>query len=254
MKTIQTYISTKQASFSRHAFFTRLAQHAPLAEVLPFAKAMSFWIMSFQDILRLNETHVTDPVLKPIAYSHKMEDAGHELWFLNDLLTLDEKLPDIRYLFGREHAATRDASYALVAEVFRAKSDVERIALVLALESTGHVFFERIATYLEEMRFGRYNEFRYFARKHLDVELDHEVFEDEKEDLIENLPMTGEQELACQQLVDRAYDAFIAMFDHLEVITRPAQPAPQLQAAPQPLPFAQQETAAATPAPQPAWN
>jgi hypothetical protein len=242
MKTIQTYISTKQASFSRHAFFNRLSQHAPLAEVLPFAKALSFWIMSFQDILRLNETMVKDPVLKKIAYGHKSEDAGHELWFLNDLLTLGEKMPDIRFLFGREHTQTRDASYALVAEVFGAKSDLERIALVLALESTGHVFFERIATYLEEMRFGRYNEFRYFSRKHLDVELDHEVFEDDKEELIENLPMTPEQEQACIAMVDRAYVAFNAMFDHLEAATRP--PMPEIIE----LNYAQED------APQLAWN
>jgi hypothetical protein len=247
MKTIQTYIVSKQAEFAQHPFFARLAQHAPLAEVLPFAKSMSFWIMSFQDILRLNETHVTDPLLKPIAYSHKSEDAGHELWFLNDLLTLGEQLPDIRYLFGKNHAATRDASYALVGEVFAAKSDVERMALVLALESTGHVFFERMATYLEEMRFGRYSEFRYFSRKHLDVELDHEVFEDEKEDLLENLPMTAEQELACIQLVDRVYVAFTAMFNHLEVVTRPSLPLQQLVE----LPYSEQDSAEA---PQLAWN
>ncbi|HZI14191.1 MAG TPA: hypothetical protein VE153_27735 [Myxococcus sp.] len=231
MKSIQQYLTNKQAEFSQHAFFTRLAQRAPLSEVLPFAKSMSFWIMSFQDILRLNETRVTDPELKKIAYSHKAEDAGHELWFLNDLITLEDQLPDIRFLFGRSHAETRDASYALVAEVFQAQSDAERIALVLALESTGHVFFERIATYLEETGYPRYNEFRYFSRKHLDVELDHEVFEDEKEALIENLPMTPAQEQACMALVDRIYVAFTTMFDHLETITRrtTTQPAPAPQ-------------------------
>ncbi len=244
MKTIQAYISSKQAEFSQHPFFTRLAQHAPLEEVLPFAKALSFWIMSFQDILRLNETMVKDPVLKKIAYGHKAEDAGHELWFLNDLLTLGEQLPDIRFLFGRGHAQTRDASYALVAEVFGAGSDLERIGLVLALESTGHVFFERIATYLEEMRFGRYNEFRYFSRKHLDVELDHEVFEDDKEELIENLPMTPEQEQACIAMVDRAYVAFNAMFDHLEAVTRPEpMTAPRPETSAQSL-FVQQDSVA----------
>ncbi len=236
MKSIQQYLTNKQAEFSQHAFFTRLAQRAPLSEVLPFAKSMSFWIMSFQDILRLNETRVTDPELKKIAYSHKAEDAGHELWFLNDLITLEEQLPDIRFLFGRTHAQTRDASYALVAEVFQAQSDAERIALVLALESTGHVFFEKIATYLEETGYPRYNEFRYFSRKHLNVELDHEVFEDEKEALIENLPMTPAQEQACKALVDRIYVSFTAMFDHLENITRTTtQPASQ-----QPRTFTQQ--------------
>jgi hypothetical protein len=243
MKSIQQYLTNKQAEFSQHAFFTRLAQRAPLSEVLPFAKSMSFWIMSFQDILRLNETRVTDPELKKIAYSHKAEDAGHELWFLNDLLTLEEQLPDIRFLFGRNHAETRDASYALVAEVFQAQSDAERIALVLALESTGHVFFERIATYLEETGYPRYNEFRYFSRKHLDVELDHEVFEDEKEALIENLPMTAAQEQACKALVDRIYVAFTTMFDHLETITR--RTAPQTATQPRTFPQAQNANAVA---------
>ena len=220
MKSIQQYLLTKQAEFSQHAFFERLGRRAPLREVLPFAKAMTFWIMSFQDILRLNAARVSDGMLKTIAEGHKREDAGHDLWFLSDLLHLEGELPDVSFLFSTSHAGMRDASYALVSEVFQARSDVERIALVLALESTGHIFFERISSYLEGSEFPLYEKFRYFARKHLNVELDHEVFEEEKEQYLENLQMTEAEEHSCRELVDRAYVAFTAMFDHVEQAVR----------------------------------
>ena len=220
MKVVNKYLEQKQVEFAQHPFFERLERQAPLGDVLHFAKAMTFWIMSFQDILRLNEIHITDPMLKKVAKGHKAEDAGHEVWFLNDLLTVEGDLPDVCFLFGRAHAATRDVSYALVAEVFRAKTDAERIALVLTLESTGHIFFEKIATYLEKAKFADYDLFRYFSRNHLNVELDHEVFEEEKHDFLENLELTPEQEKACYELVDRAYVAFNTMFDHVEQTIR----------------------------------
>jgi hypothetical protein len=220
MKVVNKYLEQKQVEFAQHPFFERLDRQAPLGDVLQFAKAMTFWIMSFQDILRLNEIHITDPMLKKVAHGHKAEDAGHEVWFLNDLLTVEGDLPDVCFLFSRAHAGIRDVSYALVSEVFRAKSDVERIALVLALESTGHIFFEKISTYLENAKYGEYDLFRYFSRKHLDVELDHEVFEDEKHEYLENLQLTAEQEKACYELVDRAYVNFNTMFDHVEQAIR----------------------------------
>lgn len=218
MKIINAYLKQKQTDFAQHPFFERLKRKAPLHEVLPFAKAMTFWVMSFQDILRLNETHITDPVLKRVAHGHRAEDAGHEAWFLHDLLTVEDGLPDVCFLFSRTHARMRDVSYQLVSEVFRAKTDIERIALVLTLESTGHIFFEHISNYLEAAEFPDYQLLFYFTHKHLDVELDHDVFEEEKKAFLENYPLTPEQEQACFELVDRTYVAFRGMFDHLEQV------------------------------------
>lgn len=223
MRIISAYLKQKQAVFSQHPFFERLKRKAPLHEVLPFAKAMTFWVMAFQDILRLNETHVTDPMLKRVAHGHRAEDAGHEAWFLHDLLTVEDGLPDVCFLFSRSHAKMRDVSYQLVSEVFRAKSDIERIALVLTLESTGHIFFEHISNYLESSEFPDYQLLFYFTHKHLDVELDHDVFEEEKKAFLENYPLTPEQEKNCFELVDRAYEAFTSMFDHLEQVIQRSQ-------------------------------
>src|SRR6185312_10890845 len=110
------------------------------------APRLAFWVMSFQDILRLNEQMVNDPVLKRIARHHRDEDLGHERWFLEDIAKLTGGPLTISALYGRASASTRDAAYQLITEVYRATDDRLRIVLVLVLESTGHVFFGRTAT------------------------------------------------------------------------------------------------------------
>lgn len=214
MKTVQNYIADQQLKFGLHPFFQRLDRNEPLRHVLPFASGLTFWAMVFQDVLRLNEEHVTDPEMKKIARHHRGEDSGHDKWFLNDLIKIEGSNPDIRALFGKQHKVTRDVSYALISEVYRAQSDYERIILILALESTGHIFFEKIASYFE--RFGVVQCLQYFSRTHIDVEKAHEVFEKQMEATLSAIELPAEVRERCLQLVDRAYKAFNEMFDFFE--------------------------------------
>src|SRR5688572_9302981 len=75
----------------------------------------------------------------------------------------------------KEHEATRDAAFAIMAEVFRATDDRVRVILLLTLESAGHVFFGRVTDFVE--RCGRGSAMRYFGPAHLEIERGHEVFE-----------------------------------------------------------------------------
>lgn len=224
MKTVRAYIAEKQSSFAQHPLFARFERNAPLAEVLPFISTLSFWAVAFQDVIRINESKVKDPQLRRLARQHRAEDAGHDKWFLSDLLKIEGCNPDVRSLFGAQHAATRDASYALMSEAFRAQEDVERIALVLALESTGHIFFEAIASYFERM--GVTQSLQYFARKHVDVELAHEMFEQEINAYIDGLQLTEVQRASMCALVDRVYEAFFGMFDGFEDVCARAEARP----------------------------
>ena len=90
---------------------------------------------------------------------------------------IDPTTRDFGWLFGRYNTVTRDASYSLVSEVFHATDDGVRIVLLLTLESAGHIFFERIAAYLE--RNGHPAGLQYFSSKHLDVERNHQLLEEE---------------------------------------------------------------------------
>jgi hypothetical protein len=216
MKTVQAYIADKQQLFARHPFFSRLARNAPLREINPVVSNLSFWVMAFQDVLRLNEARVEQPDIKKLARHHRAEDAGHDKWFLGDLQKIDGSAPDIRALFSSAHAATRDASYALVSEVFRATTDVERITLLLSLESTGHIFFENMANYLERMSVVQ--SLRYFSRHHIDVEKSHEVFEEEMHGFLDSIVLSEDMSSTAMNLVDRVYSAFHGMFNHFEAL------------------------------------
>jgi hypothetical protein len=191
---------------------------------------MTFFVMAFQDILRLNEARVQDLTLRAIVHHHRREDSGHDLWFLQDLVTIDGGLPDVRALFSPVDTMTRDVAYGLMSEVFRATDDRVRITIPLVLESTGHVFFERVVAYLD--RVGYEGPLKYFARQHLDVELNHELFEREMNAILESLVMTEKERAPVLGMVDRSFDLMTSMLDALDERTDVGPPVSSTQPRP----------------------
>jgi hypothetical protein len=186
----------------------------PVEQIASFAPRLAFWVMTFQDILRLNEQMVQDPTLKRIARHHRDEDLGHERWFLEDIAKLTGGPLTISALYGRASASTRDAAYRLITEVYRATDDRLRIVLVLVLESTGHVFFGRTAVLTNSMMQSP-QKLKYFSDFHLHIEQAHEVFESQMEEQIMNIGLPPNIEADALALVDRAYTAFDFMFQGL---------------------------------------
>jgi hypothetical protein len=214
MQEVLSYIDEKQARFAAHPFFARLKAGAPLSEILPCTDQVGFWTMAFQDALRINEERVADPTLRAIVQQHRVEESGHDRWFLEDMATITGSAPDVQTLFGDHHRAGREATYALIAEVMQDLSDAERVLVLFVFESTGHVFFDAIANYFP--RVGITRSLKYFANHHLDAEADHEVFEEEMEKFIRGITLSPEQRIASRLMVDRAYAAFHVMLDGLE--------------------------------------
>jgi len=224
MKTVRNYVERKQTEFRKHTFFTFFKE--PFVDMLPeklvdFAPKMTFWIMCFQDVLRLNAVHITHPVFYQVARIHQVEDAGHEKWFLNDLNRLGCGVPNLQTLYSQESAPVRYASYALVSEVFRANNDFERIALLLSLESSAQVFFEHIATFSESIGYSNFLE--YFSNHHLNAEQSHESFNQEIEAQIDNIQLTPEQQQGVFESIDRVFLSFTAMFNELQKTLRQNQ-------------------------------
>jgi len=233
MRQVREYIKERQSKFGAIKFFEELERYeaADGAEgALAFVRGLSFFVMAFQDILRLNETRVQDRELRIIARHHRMEDKGHDLWFLDDLIKIDGSLPDVGEVFSSAHTITRDTAYTLVGEVFRATDDRTNIALLLVLESTGHVFFTRVVDFLE--RIGYDKELTYFARAHLEVELGHALFEQRMDAVIDSIQMSEEERAMIVRAVDNAFDAMTRMLEALTEQVRARSSAPPSFAAP----------------------
>ena len=216
MKTVQAHIALKQKAFENHHFFDVLKQLKSLKEFDYFVPELTFWIMTFQDVLRLNEERITDPHLKMIAHHHRTEDAGHELWFLHDRSYLSNKASndvDIRWLFGKETRPMRDPAYAILAEIYKSESEWLNIVLLFVIESSGHVFFEKVADQVDKT--GEGSELKYFSRSHLDAERSHAMFQVEDEHTLYAAPLPAKIRQDAIQLVDRCYDDFHKMFDGL---------------------------------------
>lgn len=220
MKTIELYIESKQQEFINHPFFNVLEQLKSLEEISYFVPELTFWAMTFQDILRINEERVSDPYLKKIARHHRLEDAGHEQWFLQDKKYMGKvshdkacKTNDVGWLYSKETQLTRDAAYAIMSEIYQADDDMLNIVLLLTLESSGHVFFEKVANQVKKT--GEDKNLKYFSSSHLEVEMAHALFEEEMEKKLfaRELPVNIRRE--ALKMIDRCYDAFFKMFDGL---------------------------------------
>jgi hypothetical protein len=211
MKQVDAYVSKRQAQFCDHAFFAEERLMSGLRDGLSFAPDLTFWVMAFQDVLRLNATLTRDPKIRRIVRHHRAEDAGHDHWFLDDLASMQVPAPDVRWLFGQRHAPTRDAAYALMSEVYRTSDDRLRLVLVKTLESAGHVFFGRVAAAVERAVLTK--ALKYFSFSHLEVEKNHQVFEEEIDRIVSAIRLEPKARIEAKRLVDRCYAAFGSMFD-----------------------------------------
>lgn len=213
MKHVRTHIDKRQAEFAATKFFEELEEDRWSTSSLTFVRKLAFFVMAFQDILRINEANVQTPKLRTIARHHRIEDRGHDIWFLKDLYKIDGTIPDTAELFSPLHLATRNAVYQLMTEVFRATDDRVRIVLLLVLEATGHIFFKRVVKYLESINDDR--DLRYFGRAHLNVELNHALFEEQMDSWLDEIEMS---EADCAEAIataDRCFAAMTSMLDAL---------------------------------------
>jgi hypothetical protein len=211
MRAVLNHIAERQSRFAAHHVFDGLQQDGPLEQVLAFAPRLAFWVMSFQDVLRLNAQRMQDPELAMLMLRHRQEERGHDHWFFEDAAQLMGRPFNLTEPWGRPHEATRDASYAILAEAMRPLDDRLRIILVLTLESTSHAFFSRTANLPQTLSQG--TSLKYFSNHHMEAEEQHEVFEEQMEAMLRGMELTPELRAEAIALVDRVYAAFHSMFD-----------------------------------------
>jgi hypothetical protein len=214
-------ISELAEQYEEHPFFALLDGSAGSAQVEVLVPALTFFVFAFQDMLRLNEEQMLDPVLKSIARKHRAEDAGHQNWFLHDARCLGVE-PDVEWTFGHHQRATRDTPYQLISEVFRASDDRVRVVIPMVLEAAGHPFFCRVFRFFE--RAGVSSELKYFALSHWQVEEGHEMLQDAQATYLRELPLPAELQVECLQMIERMFAAMATMVSDLHARMRAPKP------------------------------
>lgn len=216
MNTIQEYLYQKQEKLIQSRLFKKLKTcEYNLEDFARLAHNISFWVMSFQDLLRINLLQISEKKYYALIQQHLLEDMGHENWFLDDLKEMNVEQPNLQVLYSKPYTAVRDATFLLMSEVFRTTCDYERIILILTLESAGHIFFECTADFLEKNNW-KLN-FKYFSKFHLSAEKNHDIFEEEIQLYLNTIQLNYQQKIHIFNMIDRIYEAFSLMFDGLSI-------------------------------------
>ncbi len=215
MKAVLQHIAECEARFASHPFFEDLRMDRPIEQVMAFAPRLTFWVMTFQDVLRLNAHFIQDAHLKALATRHHAEEGGHDQWFEEDIAALTGGSLSIGTMYGKAHVKTRDAAYAIISEVYRPVDDRLRIVLLWALESTSHVFFGRTAVISAAQ--GADDRLKYFSDHHMKAEEQHAMFEEELAAELGAMELSPEVRDDARAMVSRIYAAFDLMFDGLRV-------------------------------------
>jgi hypothetical protein len=210
---VEQLIGRRRQVLSRHGLFRLLEGPGDIEQIKQLIPRLAFFIMSFQDVLRLAFERSVEANLREMSRLHYLEDRGHDLWYLSDLAELGLSL-DVSWMYSASHQLTRDVSYGHIAEVLTAVDDRTRLAVTLCLEAVGAEFFGRIIGFLE--RAGRADGLRYFARRHETIEQNHQIFEEESKHSMMVLSVPAASASAILGAVDRTFARMSTLATDLE--------------------------------------
>jgi hypothetical protein len=210
---VAALIARHRVEFAKHRFLARLEGSGTAAQAKAIPGRLTFFVMCFQDMLRLARELSTDAEISELVKTHEAEDRGHDLWFLSDLERLGISL-DVPSTFSAAHAPTRDIAYRLIAQVVAAQHDATRLSVLLALEAAGAEFFGRIIGFLERLQLSE--GLLYFARSHERVEKNHEVFEEESQNRLHALELPRAALPEVTAAVAATFDAMTRLADEAD--------------------------------------
>jgi hypothetical protein len=207
-----------QEDFSRHVFFTNLKENKiDWGRLIP---ALSCWVFLFPDVLRINQAQAISAETADLLSGLRNIDTSHQKWLLHDQQVLNGCQLGHEYLVDDGLALVRDASFDILWEARQARQDVERMALVEALEAGGEVFFDRT-----ELHFSTHpsvSQLKYFAGIHATIERYHA---DEMRRWMAALFLNAAEMLSANQMRERIFNCFHHLFDGLNACS--AEPTPQ---------------------------
>jgi DMATS type aromatic prenyltransferase len=213
LEDVQGTIINHQRVLARHPFLSRLERNLTFEQAVLVARRLAFFVMCFQDVLRLTHSLMKDPEIKQIAELHALEDAGHDRWYLQDLERFGIAC-EVSWLFSKDHERTRDVAYSQICDVLRSTDDRSRIAVALSLEAAGSEFFRRMIGALE--RLGQTDGLKYFARNHEEVEKGHEIFDMATQERFRRIAVPSSVSNEVLEVVGSTFASMTRLADDIE--------------------------------------
>jgi hypothetical protein len=208
MQQLQPLLHDLKQKLAAHPLFQAMKTAQPdLQKALSFAPPAVFWVLAFQDVIRLNAKRATTPEIKALLEHHAEEDSGHEFWFLDDIRTAyGDMFTNPHTIFTPETLEVREMAYSIVAESLSLTDDKLRLIYIELLESTADVFFSKFADFMRTS--GHYNRLKYFGTIHWEAESSHEIFEEDRKEQIMSYNLTPAQRAEAETLSIRIFGYF----------------------------------------------
>lgn len=211
MLRISQYATRQAQSIASHPLFAAM-ENSDLAAFQALAPKLVFLSFTWQEILRINAERSSSAAAREICEHAREDEKGHDRWIMHDVSVLCPSLKtDIVWLFNQEQALVRDACYDLLSEVITDIADVDRITVMLAVESASKMFFSTLVPILA--RKGWTERLAYYTQKHLDSEYEHAIYDEDFERQMKDLPLSSQAYDRCIALVDRVHDRLQVNFD-----------------------------------------
>jgi hypothetical protein len=233
MKPVLKHIFGLKRDYAKLPFFDFLRDGSiPGRERLGFFPCMASFIMSFGDLNRLvlREEPTDDPYLK-IINAHTYEDDHHWPWYLEDYTKLGhddaKQAPGdtIRFLYSDATIQNRLLAHRLAHLIWGAEP-VVRLAIIEAIEETGHVLFQLTSKIAMEIEKETGTELRYCGEFHFNLESGHAMNNDHAE--LALIELTDAQREDALERVERVFEWFTLWTDELLAFAIAAQPRREL--------------------------
>ena len=219
MVDVEAAIASRRNDFAKHGFLQAVEAGGTLDTFRAIAPRFAFFVLCFQDVLRLAYSESTDVSIRQICEVHAQEDHGHDRWYLQDLEQL--RLPlDVAALFSAEYQTARDVAFGQVSSVIAARHDQTRLAVALSLEAIGAECFGRVIALLE--RVGAADGLRYFARRHQQIEQSHQVFEASANTAMAAIAVPAEDRDELVLAVNSTFEGMSILLSDLERVFKSA--------------------------------
>jgi len=209
---VEAVIAEHTEALREHPFLKRLEGAGDIGQLKRCVSRLGFFILAFQDMLRVAAERCTDPEVLPIVRGLQRDDRGHDLWYLEDAARLDSPL-GVDSMFSPEAKCARDTSYAILAEIATAKDDRARLAILLSLEASAREFFERVPHFAA--RVGA-PPLKFFGQVHLDAEAAHEAFHGDEHERLARIPVEDAAIPLVLHAVESTFGAMARLADDLD--------------------------------------